>query len=545
MPARILPLLIILLGFAAPLRAHFLFIVPAADGKTGQVIFSEDLTPDKDVDIAIAKPAQLFARDAAGNATDLPIDTSKEDYTVTWHGGTTSTLHGVLSAGVMQRGESPAFLLIYHPKTILGDPFDPQTTLGHHAPIELIPVGKPGALQFKLVAGDKPIADSELTVITPDGQQAKATTDADGLTKPFTALGRYGVWARHFETTPGEQDGKAYEQVRRYPTLVIDVAESPNPSATSQTSTKFVPLPVAVSSFGAVGCDGWLYVYGGHAARTHSYSTESCSRRFDRLNLAEGKTWESLPGGPGLQGMNLAAHGGKVIRVGGMEPRNKPKDPVENYSLTLCERFDPATNQWHELPPLPSPRSSHDMAVVGDKLYVIGGWNLQGTKGEEWIDHALVMDLSASEPTWQKLEQPFQRRALTAAVLGDKIYVFGGFTEEEAPSLAVDILDTASGQWTVGPELPGKKMNGFAPAACELDGRLYVSVGDGSLHRLAADGSAWERVAETTPRIVHRLVPFDSKIFVIGGAAKGNNFDLIEVVQIAANSATSTESSPE
>ncbi len=65
----------------------------------------------------------------------------------------------------------------------------------------------------------------------------------------------------------------------------------------------FPPLPVAVSSFGAAVADGWLYVYGGHSGKTHEYSTEDVAGTFYRLNLADPRAWEALPGGPKLQGL--------------------------------------------------------------------------------------------------------------------------------------------------------------------------------------------------------------------------------------------------
>ena len=37
-------------------------------------------------------------------------------------------------------------------------------------------------------------------------------------------------------------------------------------------------------------------------------------------------------------------------------------------------RFDPKTKQLESLTQLPEPRSSHDAVVIGDKLYVAGGW---------------------------------------------------------------------------------------------------------------------------------------------------------------------------
>jgi hypothetical protein len=64
-----------------------------------------------------------------------------------------------------------------------------------------------------------------------------------------------------------------------------------------------------------------------------------------------------------------------------------------------------------------------------------------------------------------------------------------------------------------------------------VGGRLYVSVADGTLYRLDTTGKAWEKVAATTPRIVHRLAAHGGEILVVGGAAKGDNLDLIEAVR--------------
>src|SRR5262249_45721127 len=97
--------------------------------------------------------------------------------------------------------------------------------------------------------------------------------------------------------------------------------------ARAEELLKVVPgahLPQAVSSFGAVGSECWLYVYGGHIAPTHNYSTEAVTGEFQRLKLGtgdqpDGNDWEKLPGGPRVQGMNLAAHAGKIYRAGGME----------------------------------------------------------------------------------------------------------------------------------------------------------------------------------------------------------------------------------
>ena len=334
------------------------------------------------------------------------------------------------------------------------------------------------------------------------------------------------------EKAPGERQGDKYEEVRHYATLVFDTsvqtaAAAQRPGA---VAARVATLPEPASSFGAVASDGWLYVYGGHVARTHNYSTEAVSGRFSRLNLAN-LTWERLPDGPRLQGMNLAVHAGAIYRVGGMQPQNKPGEMQDTQSIADVARFSPGAHEWTALPPLPAPRSSHDVVVVGDTLIVVGGWALKGRDKTEWPTTMELLDLSAAQPAWRSVPQPFKRRALVAAALDNKVYVIGGFDERSQVVRGVSVYDVASGTWSSGPDLPGGSMNGFGPAACVLGRDLYVSIDDGGLYRLA--GTAWTPVGRTTPRIVHRCVPSGEQILVIGGANKGNNSDLIEGVTIA------------
>lgn len=292
--------------------------------------------------------------------------------------------------------------------------------------------------------------------------------------------------------------------------------------------------------------DGFLYVYGGHVAPVHTYSTEAVSGRFHRLALqaATGSpatdtgavlpaAWEELAAGPRLQGMNLAAHAGRIYRAGGMDPRNAPGDEADNHSIASAARFDPTTRRWSDLPPLPEPRSSHDLAVVGDTLYAVGGWNMLGKDGgEAWCETMAALDLAATTPEWRWIPQPFTRRALIAAAFQDRLWVIGGFTDGEEVSTRVDVFDPVTGTWSGGPDLPSGGVNGFAPAACVADGRLLVSVADGSLLVLDGQAGGWRTVARTHPRIVHRMVPADASVILVGGAAGKENLDRVERVTL-------------
>jgi N-acetylneuraminic acid mutarotase len=292
-------------------------------------------------------------------------------------------------------------------------------------------------------------------------------------------------------------------------------------------------MPKAVSSFGAVETDGYLYLYGGHAGKTHTYSTDDVMGTFHRLKLDGGTKWEPLPGGPIAQGLNLTAHKGLIYRAGGMQPKNKAGEPSDNHSLADVARFDPASGKWESLPPLPAPRSSHDLVTAGDKLVIVGGWQMKG-KGEkpEWPNTALVLDLAAAKPEWKEIPQPFKRRALTAVAVGTKVYAIGGLGLEGAER-RVDVLDVATGKWSEGPDLPGSDRNAFSPTACAVGGRVVVNTSAGPVYRLTEKGDGWEKVGDAaTKRMVARLIPLGADRVVLLGGATGvtGNADSLEVI---------------
>jgi N-acetylneuraminic acid mutarotase len=296
------------------------------------------------------------------------------------------------------------------------------------------------------------------------------------------------------------------------------------------------PLPKPVASLGAIACDGYLYAYGGHAGKTHTYDTQSVLGTFHRVKLDGGTKWEELPGGPILQGMNLASHGGKVYRVGGMTPKNEPGTASDTFSAKECAAFDPKAGKWELLPELPAGRSSHDVVVVGDKLVVVGGWEQKG-KGEKptWHDTALTLDLKAKDAKWESVPQPFKRRALTAAAVGTKVYVIAGLGEKGGDR-QMDVLDVATGKWTTGPKLPGDDRAAFSPAAAVVNGKLIVNTNAGPLYRLTESGDGWEKVGDAAvSRHVGRLIAHGTdSVILVGGAGSGGNVAEVEVIKLAA-----------
>ncbi len=523
-------------ALAATAQAHFVFVVPSADGKSLTAVFSDDTSPDENVPISRIAGLKLAVRGVTGPETPVPLETGKNALSGGLPGDGPRVVFGAVEYGVLAKGEGKPYLLAYLPKAVVG-PINGRPIVTNAA-VELVPEPLGGRVAFKLLAAGKPVADAEVTVTTPDGKKVKVKTAADGRTPGFAGSGRFVVFGKHVEPTAGEKDGKKYDEVRRYATLVVTVDEHPaaNPAPATVVSP-YPPLPKPVASLGAIAADGYLYVYGGHAGKTHSYDTASVLGTFHRLKLDGGAKWEELPGGPILQGMNLAAHDGKVYRVGGMSPRNAPGTPTDNVSLADAARFDPKAGKWEPLPSLPAGRSSHDLVAVGDKLVVVGGWNMKGKgNGSDWHDTALVLDLSAKTPEWKAVPQPFKRRALTAAAVGSKVYVVAGLGADAGTDRRVDVLDVDTLTWSTAPAVPGTDRVGFSPAAATVGGRLVVNTSDGNLHRLTEDGAGWEKVGVAArKRMVARLVPVGpDAVALVGGAGGGGNVAEVEVIKLPA-----------
>ena len=519
----------------APLAAfaHFVFIVPEPGGATARMIISETLRPDEGVDGKLLKSAKLKVRTADGKDSELTATAGTMFHTLALPGGGGSrVVHGSVEIGVVQMGRAPKpFLLTYYPKTILGDAFAAKPVGGK--PVELIPTGAAGSFVFQAVANGKPLEGAEVTVILPSGSEKKVKTDASGNTESFTALGRYGAWTRFFEPGEGEREGKKYDELRHYATIVFDVAAGGGAAAGVETggAAKFATLPEATSSFGSVVDGGWLYVYGGHVAKTHTYDTEAVSGKFHRVRLSDPSKWETLPNGPALQGMNLAAYKGDIYLVGGMAPLNKPGEPSDIHSTAEVHKFNVKSKKWEAMPPLTAPRSSHDVVVIDGKMIVSGGWNLKG-KDQEWRNTIEILDLNAAHPAWKTAPQPFQRRALMAAANDGKMYVIGGLTDRTAVVRDVTIYDPKTNTWSDGPKLPSSKALSFAPAAGVHEGLIYASVSDGTLYRLNNTTKEWDVVGKGTPRVAHRFASYGNRVLIIGGADKGANSDLVEAFAI-------------
>lgn len=340
---------------------------------------------------------------------------------------------------------------------------------------------------------------------------------------------------------PEPDEGFGGNHLRHFLTTAADVSE--------KEEHKLEALPRPVTSFGAAVIGRRVFLYGGHAGGAHSYSTQDQSNQLSCLNLDSGK-WKVLADGPHLQGLALVPHAQQLFRLGGFTALNAEGEEHRLESQATVARFDPATGKWTELPDLPEPRSSHDAAVVGGVIYVVGGWKMVPGDDTVWHSSAWKMHADAISPKWEPIaDPPFQRRALALAAHNGKLYTVGGMDKDGGPTTAVAIYDPESDSWSDGPVLQVLKtdeddrmssgrMAGFGASAFATGGNLYVTTVQGVLQRLTADGQAWEVIRSgLSPRFFHRMLPAgENSLVVVGGSnMRVGKFDEVELIKLSAD----------
>lgn len=284
-------------------------------------------------------------------------------------------------------------------------------------------------------------------------------------------------------------------------------------------------LAEGVASLGAAALGERIFIAGGHVGRRHAHSRANLTPRFYSVTLPDGVRVE-LPPVQARQGLAMVAHRGRLLAIGGMTATNDQDAPADLHSSTAVTEWSPETGSWRDLPPLPEARSSHDAAMLGDQLVVVGGWRLAGDDGT-WSTTCWRLDRDHEDLGWRPIAPlPAARRAVAAVGWRGRVWVFGGMTEDHESSRCVESWDPVRDVWERMPDLPAQ---GFGVAAVALADHMLVSPADGVVYRF--DGSRYERVTTlAVPRYFHRLVAVPAGIAVLGGDTSTGHASMCELL---------------
>ena len=171
------------------------------------------------------------------------------------------------------------------------------------------------------------------------------------------------------------------------------------------------------------------------------------------------------------------AANGKFHAFGGLGPAWTPKG--------LMYEYDPATDQWTKKKNMPLALHHPAWAELNGKIYVFGGFVKPEKGPTAWqpIDNTWEYDPRAD--TWKALAPvPSKRGAAAAAVVGGKIYVIGGASmhpgsKETAvhparPHRSVDtneVYDPATNTWETRQTMPTARNHPFIGV---VNNKIYV-----------------------------------------------------------------------
>ncbi len=116
--------------------------------------------------------------------------------------------------------------------------------------------------------------------------------------------------------------------------------------------------------------------------------------------------------------------------------------------------YHPANDIWETAARrMPTPRADHIMAVWRDRIYFCGGWYEDDASGDRvLVDTVDVYDLASD--TWTvETRLPTPRYHAGMAIVGDRLYVIGGFRSDglfdsrQATASLIECYDLKAGEW--------------------------------------------------------------------------------------------------
>src|SRR5262249_45934549 len=100
---------------------------------------------------------------------------------------------------------------------------------------------------------------------------------------------------------------------------------------------------------------------------------------------------------------------------------------IQKQFSASTHAFDLTSQKWQKLPDLPTPLATAGGAIVGGRLYVIGGYT-----GVAVSRKIYVLEFLRGKYAWKDAgEFPYPRVYPRAAAIGNMLYVVGGTTEFE------------------------------------------------------------------------------------------------------------------
>ncbi|MCZ7383035.1 MAG: hypothetical protein O8C64_15870 [Candidatus Methanoperedens sp.] len=239
--------------------------------------------------------------------------------------------------------------------------------------------------------------------------------------------------------------------------------------------------------------------------------------------FAAGDIWTTKSAMPTARSDLFAAStGGLLYVIGGTGGSSGATGAVEAYN--------PVTDAWVTLAPIPHPVYQGTIGVIDGKLYVVGGWDYP-------ISNIPVRNLQIYNPvsnTWSAgADMPILSGCSVAGVINRKLYVLTACDGYSGFRKFLHVYDPDSNSWTAKASPPNT--HAYAGGGV-IDGKFYVTGGfDGSnsismldVYDPATD--TWATKA-SMPTARQSLVAgvVNGKLYAVGGSAGAKSLSALEV----------------
>lgn len=256
---------------------------------------------------------------------------------------------------------------------------------------------------------------------------------------------------------------------------------SANPDFNQINWNNVKPSPLGRTESSGIVANNKLYVFGGYIDNT--YTPTKQSHAYDPGT----NTWQRRADLPtAISHAGIAVAGNNIYLAGGY-PGKEPQG--QTFATNEVWRYNTIQNKWFAMPSLPAARGSGELSVLNGKLHFFGGVNANRIdQGTHW-----VLPLNGGQ--WTNLAPlPNPRSHMADAVVGGKLYAIGGQVgpEHEGAQAAVNVYHPATNTWKSAKSLP-QALSHVSASTFVMDGKIIVAGG------MLADGTDISEVKAYDP----------------------------------------------
>ena len=211
----------------AEARAHFLFakVGPMAEGgRSAEVYFSDKAEAGDPKFVDKIAATKLWAQSAPGEFRPLNVRKGVDRLNAHLPASGAVAIVGECQYGVIARAGETPFLLRYHPKAVAGPAAElNKMKTRDGATLEIAAEFEGDRIKLLALRDGKPLPKASFHAVDADLKESVIAADGEGRAGwTPTSSGTYTVYFRSDLKTPGEVDGKKYDEIREFATLAFD-----------------------------------------------------------------------------------------------------------------------------------------------------------------------------------------------------------------------------------------------------------------------------------------------------------------------------------